>query len=501
MTEAKLKSAVIYGPPGTGKSTEIIRRMRSAIEAGIPASRIGLVSFTKAAAHELAHRVGVAPGKNISTLHSYAFRLAGMSRAQVVDREKLQEFSKVSRIETTGAGVYDQESLGPGDYYLAMLGFARSRMLTSLKQAFYEGGRQGSLVEFEHFVKVYNEWKAAYGYKDFADMLDDARHEPGENVGVDLLFMDEAQDFSAQQWALIHHWMPHLKEAVVALDDDQTLYKFNGAYPDGGPQFERRYGSERVVLRQSYRVPKSVHGMAVRLIGNVKSRVDKEYLPRDHEGRIRMYSDLHLVPVPDHEQETLILFRNHSQREPIEAWLKGAGVPYLTDNGRPGPLQGFQAATLRAWQRAKSAHAATGQTMCEPREWVVMRRAAMRVHVRHFEAERIEHLLEKPWWQVFSFPADTARFFQRLEHQFGTTLPDTKIRLSTMHGSKGREADRVILLNGMSERTAQGYLHDPDTEIRTFYVAATRTRGTLDIVAAENPVEILYTSLREKVCS
>ena len=49
----------IYGPPGTGKSTEVIRRFSKLLDDGVDPNRIGLVSFTKAAAKELANRIGI----------------------------------------------------------------------------------------------------------------------------------------------------------------------------------------------------------------------------------------------------------------------------------------------------------------------------------------------------------------------------------------------------------------------------------------------------------
>lgn len=487
-----MKATVIYGPPGTGKSTEIMRRVQAAKDAGAPDAKIGLVSFTRAAAQELARRAGVKAGRNISTIHSYAFRLAGISRDQVIDRADLADFSRVSKIETTGAGVYDEESLGPGDQYLTMYGFQRSRMIESTKRGFYEGGREGSLVEYQHFVKVYEQYKAAHGLVDFADMLDRAMLTDPRELGLDILFLDEAQDFSVAQWELVHHWMPHVREVVVAMDDDQTLYKWNGADPDGGVKFERRYGAERVVLQQSYRIPARVHRLAQWLIENVQDRVSKQYLPRDEEGVVQRFSTLAMVPKPDPAQETLVLFRNHSMRTEIEDWLQDMSVPYITDNGKPGPLQGYYARCIQAWDRAKSAYKATGNPMVEPRDWVVMTRCAMSVHRRAFQNERIEELLGHDWWNVFAIPADLGVYLRRIYREYGKIRPDTRVHLSTIHGSKGREADRVILLDGMSQRTAEGYSHDPDTEIRTFYVGITRTRQRLDIVTADNPMGLLH---------
>jgi superfamily I DNA/RNA helicase len=60
--------------------------------------------------------------------------------------------------------------------------------------------------------------------------------------------------------------------------------------------------------------------------------------------------------------------------------------------------------------------------------------------------------------------------------------------LSTIHASKGQEADNVVLLNGMSDRV---YGKLDDNEYRVWYVGATRARKELRIVHMDNPLQIL----------
>jgi|AntDeeMinimDraft_6_1070357.scaffolds.fasta_scaffold01592_3 hypothetical protein len=649
-----INSTVIYGPPGCGKTTAIIDRMAEAVSRGTPSSRIGLVSFTRAAAHEIAKRAGVSPGKNVSTLHSYAFRLNGMIRDQVIDKPKLREFSMVSKIQTTGASVYDEEQLGEGDFYLSAYGYMRSTMVGEV-EAYKACGSEGNLRSFRYFIKAYDQWKQAHGYMDFSDMLDSALDQSPPDL--DLLFLDEAQDFSPAQWRLIESWVPHINEMVLALDDDQCqppgtmvetpagevaieslrdgdrvtawtsgkptsravkvaardyagklvkvqaggkesrytsghtclvrykedlsntrclylmrrgnlfrvgqtramkqsggakyvrmyaknlnsdlhevatledgelkwqeftvseeeytgevhslevdksrnyfgggifthncLYKFTGADPEGGPRFERRYNSKRVVLDQSYRVPANIHALAERTIQRVKTRVSKEYLPVAPGGNINRYGSIHTLPVPEAPTDTLILFRNHSLRGEIETWLIDRGVPYLTDNGRRGPLQGALAAAIRAWTVAQQNHEHTGMTMLDSRSQSLLRRMVKPIYSTKFQQEDLDKIIHKSWSQVLKAPLPMLAYFDRLNRHYGTPLPSTQVHLSTIHGAKGREAHRVILLDAMSNRTAEAYTHDPDPEIRAFYVGITRTKQRLDVVAGENPMGVL----------
>lgn len=57
-----------------------------------------------------------------------------------------------------------------------------------------------------------------------------------------------------------------------------------------------------------------------------------------------------------------------------------------------------------------------------------------------------------------------------------------KIRVSTIHGAKGAQADHVILLTDMAWRTHKEMNMNPEDEARTWYVATTRAKQKLTIV-------------------
>ena len=59
---------------------------------------------------------------------------------------------------------------------------------------------------------------------------------------------------------------------------------------------------------------------------------------------------------------------------------------------------------------------------------------------------------------------------------------DARITISTIHGSKGGEADNVLLITDISPKTYDGYQENQDDELRVFYVAATRTKKHLHII-------------------
>ena len=59
---------------------------------------------------------------------------------------------------------------------------------------------------------------------------------------------------------------------------------------------------------------------------------------------------------------------------------------------------------------------------------------------------------------------------------------DPRIKISTIHGVKGGEADNVLLLTDIAPKTYREMHSTPDDEIRVFYVAVTRAKESLHIV-------------------
>lgn len=57
-----------------------------------------------------------------------------------------------------------------------------------------------------------------------------------------------------------------------------------------------------------------------------------------------------------------------------------------------------------------------------------------------------------------------------------------RIRLSTIHGAKGGEADTVVLIPDMANRTWVEAEREPEAEARVWYVAVTRARKKLIVV-------------------
>jgi superfamily I DNA/RNA helicase len=87
------------------------------------------------------------------------------------------------------------------------------------------------------------------------------------------------------------------------------------------------------------------------------------------------------------------------------------------------------------------------------------------------------------WHQALDRISDEEKeYFLSALRQGESLTGEPRIHISTIHGSKGGEADNVLLLTDMSPKTYTSYQENQDDEARVFYVAATRAKKNLHII-------------------
>ena len=483
-----MHTEVIYGPPGTGKTSELLQRIKQNHDNKSPKSMC-FVSFTRAAAKEMAHRAGL-DDINISTIHSLAFRSLGLSRSQVMNRPEYKMFERMTGFEITGSNPEEQTTLGIGDVYLALYSLHKALLHQDPVHTYNNSSREGSPREFRFFVKKYEEFKRAYGKFDFTDMLTEALTSPkAEKPDFDVWYIDEAQDLSPLQWALIDFWCRGAQSVTVAGDDDQSIYVWGGADPQGMYTFEDKYKANKTILGQSFRIPERVHRVAEGVVANIKNRVKKQYRPRGQGGEVRRYDSEYSLPVPEHGQDVLFLYRNHSMREQFESIMIENQLPYVIDSGKYGYFNSPLARAARSLQMAVRDYQNVGRSFLKGADKKNLVRFCVG-YEQMIHADDFSFVVKKPWYELLrgSYNMDlyeNIKYLKAVQDKYGLFCQPT-IHLSTIHGSKGREADRVVVLNGMGERSMENSLFDPDSELRNFYVAVTRAKQTLDIVYGQN---------------
>jgi superfamily I DNA/RNA helicase len=85
---------------------------------------------------------------------------------------------------------------------------------------------------------------------------------------------------------------------------------------------------------------------------------------------------------------------------------------------------------------------------------------------------------------------DEEFYLRKVVQKYGRAglTSEPRIRLSTIHGVKGAEADHVYLLTAMSRMVQQSLETEPDSERRVWYVGVTRAKQSLTLVGMDNPL-------------
>ena len=328
----------VYGPPGVGKTTWLARQIEIARGKYFP-SEIMVSSFTRAAAEELRSRNLSIPASNVGTLHSHCFRLLGCPKLAEANSKEFSEAHPHFAMRSSGAAASNLddgvlpafsedggESTGKGDGLLSHYSLARNkRVPRTLWPA--------SLLSF---ATSWEKWKTDAGCLDFTDLIEKALETIPEYEGKQVALVDEAQDLTPLQLALVRQWGEKMKTFVLVGDDDQAIYGFAGASPEAF--LSRNLPPEHeIILDQSYRVPRVVQVAAQKWISGVAMRKAKDYKPRDFEGELLQHPGNFKRPrvlLNDAEQylaagKTVMFLAPCSyQLQPLVAELRKLGWPF-----------------------------------------------------------------------------------------------------------------------------------------------------------------------------
>lgn len=502
-----------------------------------------IASLTKAAAAEVAGRNLPLERWQVGTLHSHAFRALGLTHDKVAESPKaLAEWNEYAPEEwrLSGAAQDVDDPLNwtgggsmPGDGLLSTYHTLRHRMTA----------RPEWPSEAAYFAEEWEHWKRDTERIDFTDMIDkgltDTDCAPGRPA---LLFVDEAQDLSNLELALVRHWGSHCERTVVVGDPDQNLYEWRGSDP--AAFFDSDIPEENYrTLSQSYRVPRAVHTTAVEWISQVAGRRPVIYTPRRldpddntsaivdggtrHEPYRWASPDERLFDDIEHQtgegRKVMLLTTCAYMLDPLVAALRERAMlfhnPYRLKAGRWNPLHDSTrqrllaflrpsadvwGADARMWSKndlqrwaehLRAEYFVRGmkgalQALTEPSEGI-----SEPMPVEEILLYLTEHALsaawslDVEWWRQAQTKAGrTAGVEYSTEaikaHGPKVLREEPRVIIGTVHSVKGGQADTVYLFPDLSSKGYQtwgdgSWGSNPAAVQRVFYVAMTRARQEL----------------------
>jgi DNA helicase-2/ATP-dependent DNA helicase PcrA len=511
---------------GTGKTRAITARIAYGVQVGVYVpQRVLAVTFTARAAGEMRTRLRAlgAVGVQARTFHAAALRqlryfwprhvggelpplaehkaglvaeAAGRLRL-ATDRATVRDLA--AEIEWTKVTMTDRD-----DYPAAAAKAARPApagldpaVVVRLLAAYDQVKRDRRVIDFED-VLLYTVGLIAE-HRQVADAVRGQYHH---------LVVDEYQDVSPLQQALLDQWLGERDEVCVVGDPHQTIYTFAGASPDFLLGFRERYpGAQEVRLVRDYRSTPQVVALANRLVAAA---------PSSRHGRLELVAQRPAGPSPDLREhsdepaearwvatrvraltdagtpasELAVLFRTNGQSETYEQALADAGVPYLLRGGErffDRPEVREARLLLRAAARSEDSDdlPATVRAVLSGGGWSATPPAgAGAVRDRWESLAALARLADD---LAAARPDATLREFvaeldERADAQHAPTVEG--VTLASLHAAKGLEWDGVFVVGVSEGMLPITYAQTPEQveeERRLLYVGVTRAREHLSV--------------------
>ncbi|GGN98769.1 MULTISPECIES: UvrD-helicase domain-containing protein [Haloarcula] len=579
MTDSTTEVVRLFGGPGSGKTTALLDRVEELLEDDdVDFRDVLVVSYTRAAAAEirerLAERLDLTPRAlrgNVCTMHAKAYELLNLSRGDVVGEDDKEDFCEQFGIEYEdeyeGSRRRSARSTTLGNKIIATSQWLQRtrrdvadwydvpfkwddeevRLPPEIDDNAQTGNKytptwptDDDRVDVPSAIRGWRTFKGDNDLTGFADMLERVAQR-SLLPNVDYLIIDEFQDITTLQYDVYEEWKPHMKRVLIAGDDDQVVYAWQGADPD---LLLEEDVTQDEILPNSYRLPSRILNVVNREVRHIEKRQEKDLNPRKEGGRVEavqnpsMY-DLarNVTGTVDQSDETvMVLFRARYQMFQFIDEFIGDGIPFscLTDQ--------------RMWTDRLSQYVSAVEAVENEETLSVLearRLADMLVDSAFGTGERddffdaledieedsdsediaeieIDHTVVTDHVPFVPDAASAGDMLRKVTNFQERTVnayfngeyrgmdPD-RVRLGTIHSAKGREADHVFVATDLTEKVVeqmaatvdQKGIEVPgveeftkhtspvptltDNERRVFYVGMSRARERL--VLMENLVD------------
>jgi len=483
----------VFGPPGSGKTTYLLNVVDNELGSGLSPANIGYFSFTKKAATEAKERaIEKFPHLNarsdfpyFRTLHSLAFQCLRMKVDYMMKPENYREFASQAGISLNVVQEDDVDVAKADNPILNEINLARIRGV-DLREHYNQCGLDIEWHHFEFVDRSYRHYKSSKELLDFTDLLERVVVETDQLPSLEVLIVDEAQDLSRLQWQLVEALAKKSKRVFLAGDDDQAVFTWAGADVKSFLSFE----GQITVLEQSYRVPHTVHKLANKVVQQIKQRQPKEWRPREFEGEVSLYSRFEDVPIGD--GQWLIMGSTNYLLNPVHEWLKASGI--LFERSGVPSLSPTLLKAVTTWEKLRKGEMLYSDEIKNLYKYIGAEFVARGQRTFKGSDPMAQYTIadlkknfglttDAIWHEALTRISEDKRDYLVAALRRGTKLSTMgRIKLSTIHGAKGGEADNVMLLMDLSPKFAMEYAGNGDNVTRLFYVGITRAKKTLHLV-------------------
>ena len=568
---------LLLAVPGSGKTTVLVARLGYLLYCkGISPQQLLTVTYTVSAARDMKERFQALFGEAFagqlafrtinglcaSILRFYA-RRKGSEPFALADNESQLNSVVRDLLARTGTAYPSEQQIRD----------ARTHITYCKNMIFSEAEVHAHSVEGMDFPAVYFEYQdylRRSRLMDFDDQMVFAfrvlRREPDilayYQQRCRYLSLDEAQDTSKIQHAILALLARAHRNYFVVGDEDQSIYGFRAAWPQALLEFEQNWPGARVLLMETnYRSTRSIVERADAFIQRNQARHLKHMRTDNPQGDAirkveladyRNQAGYLLQAARDCQRPTAVLYRNNDSALPLLDLLDREGVPYacrqresffftspvvrdLTDIlgfafdpcDREAFLRFYYKLDLKLKKRLLTdllRFQREGETVFETllgtdalESWQAGRVKAMQTHFaklpqlgsfaalqrivkymgygdyireQKLDASKLDILLA-----LANQTPEVGPFLARLQALRAVAAEGGRegcpFVLSTIHGSKGLEYDRVFLIDvvdGLFPSVREDAELSPEDraaleeERRLFYVGVTRARERLELV-------------------
>ena len=390
-------------------------------------------------------------------------------------------------------------------------------------------------VHTDQLLYFYNElirFKDANGFVDFDDMLLKALQPTIDFPNYKVVLVDEVQDLSRLEWQVISKIGRKTEELFLVGDDDQAIYGWKGS----NVSIFQKWPCQKqniIKLETSHRLPGKIYDLALNIRSNIKTRLGNEFSCKKRidpkikdEGSINEIVNLQeLDSVIKYNSDVIFCSRAKKNCKEYASYLKEKGFIFLEksqtvdDRGKLKPSFPEKCQNIiEIWTSLQEGNPIKGidyRKMVEeirPEFIKDRKKTALFKKDTTFPELLTEELftydeltkkyfldasLNKMWHEIFYFDTTRKRSPKKPNALFRDNLDfndylyrcwkqnnnlKTKIILSSIHGVKGMEADKVVMNVewGYSLKAYEmGSEQDEDEELRVCYVGITRCKKDL----------------------